>query len=505
MLTTKCPKCEKEVTVPAAATAESRVRCPLCEEEYTLESVFGDLPPLLELLDAPSTNGEAAATLADEPQAEDMTGESDRAGSLGGGMFDFDKGDAKDDDGGIAIADPVETIEKSAAFDFGGDSAPAAAAVGAATATTARKKARPRRKSSPMKMIIGVIIGGLLAGPIAQLFLWWVLPGNWHVEQRDPMGIGRSLKGTAASFLVPSWVKDANSAANAGGQSSEVESTKGGGKRSQDVADGAAGSFPQLGGAHNKDNENDQAANKDDGQNANNDNGESGSDNDGDVAVPDFDPFADGSEAGGSGSNEPDIPPPPIVVDAPVYTSADVGGALTVVNEQIKRFADIEKKLDDTVVARDIKDKFVAAMNKLAEVVTFAEEKSEGQKEFLDEFLAQAGDSPFKRMVLGRAAMERIQQEDREGNGVLLVGTVKDIKEVDGLFETIVAVDAKDEPLVSVYGDRRPGAAFSAGETVMILCAIIDKPAEKIRGYQGAPGPVVWGGYSQVITAAAPE
>ncbi|MFM2095066.1 MAG: hypothetical protein RIS70_2190, partial [Planctomycetota bacterium] len=67
---TQCPRCRDEVRVPPQASAESRVRCPLCQEEFLLGEVLEQLPPLLELLDAP-ISGEAVSGEADAEARSD--------------------------------------------------------------------------------------------------------------------------------------------------------------------------------------------------------------------------------------------------------------------------------------------------------------------------------------------------------------------------------------------------------------------------------------------------
>ena len=509
MLTTSCPKCEKEVTVPSGATGESRVRCPLCSEEYTLEHVFSDLPPLLELLDAPSTNGlhaAAGAAVADDAAvAEPASGEP-------GGMFDFDKpagaagDDTADEEGGIGLADAEQTVPASSGFDFGESSAPATSGGG----TTTSLKSRPRKKSaSPVKAIIGVIIGGLFAIPIAQLTLWY-LPGGWRIEQRDPMEIGQKLSGTFMSFIVPSWVSNpdgeggdnnggdptvtpASSANNSDGASSDGTAPSADGEESSGLGE-------MLGSAHNKNRGNNNRGNGN-GNNRGNNNANNGNGNENNGNGNNSQP-ADGAADGNSSSDgeEPAAAPASPVDGAPTYTASDLADQLKNAREQVDRFDDVTNPQVEPAQRLAIRDDYFAAIAKLAEVTTFASERPEGHLEHVYQMLQKSASTSKKRRIIGVSAMSIIKDEARESGGIILPGKVAEINKRGQLYEAVITVDTADSPPVSVYGKEDPSAAFKVGDTVMILGVIVDKPVDKITGYKGPrDDPVVWGGYSVVV------
>ena len=392
MLTTSCPKCEKEVTVPATATAESRVRCPLCSEEYSLEPVFADMPPLLELLDAPSANG---------AQVADAEADAAEVGEQSGGMFDFDQGEASgggdDAEGDVALADPEETVPKSAGFDFG-ESSSAPSTGGAATAT---RKPRSRKKSSPVKAIIGVIIGGLFAIPIAQLTLWY-LPGGWDIEQRDPMGVGRKLSETFVSFIIPSWVAEPEDADNTAlvdpstptpqtpTDEDEEESGfpavgSGVGDKGNGNGNNSRGGNNQAGGNQNNGNGNANANNANNGNNAE---GNDEPDNGGD---------GNGNEQGSDQSPSP-------VKDAPSFTTAELSAELKLLKDEAQRFAKVSDQEVDFDERRLILKDFYTAAGRLAEAVTFVEGKAGGHREHINPIFSDAAESAEKRALIAMAA-----------------------------------------------------------------------------------------------------
>ena len=493
MLTTSCPKCEKEVTVPSQATAESRVRCPLCSEEYSLEPVFAEMPPLLELLDAPATNGAHTA--------EAETKEDDGEAGESAGMFDFDQGetdgDTAESEGGIGLADPVETEPKSSGFEFGQSSSSSGA--------TTTAKPRPRKKSgSPVKAIIGVIVGGLFAIPIAQLTLWY-LPGGWDIEQRDPMQIGRKLSGTFASFLVPSWVADPNGADNntALVDNSEDESPDAPGSEDDESEPyeepGGLGSLLNQNGTGNKNGNGNGGRGNNGGNNSNSNNPNGGGNNaaDGDEAESGDDNSGSGNQNSGN-----DNPPESRVKDAPSFNTADLSAELTIVKDEVKRFDKVNDQTVDFAERKLIRDDFFKAAGRLAEVVTFVDEKPQGHREHLDEFLTTAANSTEKRRIIGVSANLIIKNKDRDANGIIIAGEVKEFQKRGQLHEAVITLDASGDPPISVYGTEDLSKALKIGDDVMILGVIIDKPVDKIRGFKGPrDDAVIWGGYSHVVPA----
>ncbi len=120
-----CPKCGKQVAVPVGAQPASVMRCPLCRAEYLLEEALANLPPELEIVSSTQPMGE-------------------------------------------------ETEPAPASYDFGF----------IPPETPAPVAARPR---STTRMMLEVIIGGLLAGPIALAIIMWGFGEDpLHVSKKLP-------------------------------------------------------------------------------------------------------------------------------------------------------------------------------------------------------------------------------------------------------------------------------------------------------------------------------
>jgi hypothetical protein len=496
MLTASCPKCAKQVTVPHAARPESRVRCPLCAEEYSLESIFADLPPLLVLLDAPAPNGASGIHEGEarEASASEVSGSSN--------IFDFDereKQDAQvadeDADTAIALADAEEVTPKTHAFDFGGTASPSAAAGGATAPRTTTARPKAKKKASPVKSIIGVIIGGLVALPLAQMILWY-LPGGWGVDQRDPMNIGRNYP-TTFGILAPSWVKD--QAVTPAEEQVSGDPTGGPLKKPpQDAIDnidpeGSSFGREDLNGAltgntkpPKEDDEEESPLIVDDG---------SGS---GEETIPPIDdPVID----------EP-APKKSPVKDAPTFTAADLGSELKAAQAAEGLINTATKADGDGKAKREAAEQYLTTMSQLAKVLTFAAERPTGHMEHVAGMLTNASDTEKKRVILSTLAGIEFGKADRSSDGLIFTGNVREVQQRGKLFETVVEMSTTTKKPISVYTAADPTREsdeedlqrpIAVGDTVVVLGAIIEEPNKNLSGYKGEPDPVIWGGYFHVV------
>ena len=417
MLTTSCPQCEKEVTLPLSAGPESQVRCPLCSHEYSLESVFAELPPLLELLNAEPA-AEATMAAAAAPAAESA------------GMFDLGGGgDSSSDEaeGGFALADAEEHPSTASSFDFGADAAvdrPRGANAGAAPTSRPRR----RKQANPVMEIVKVVLGGVVALPIAQLILWW-LPGDW---KRDPVGLAPSLP-SFVSFLAPESLRnpdgDTDDAATADGQPPGPAKGRppedalanlgaaGGGEFGRNdlnaalLGNGAAGSNPKP-------------DDRPRGRNKPKEEGGGGLQLD--------DPTEPG-DSGSGGGGEPDIgfpgidePLPPDSdpapaeklgpADAPTYDRTKLGDELAEIKNSLGLIdlvfsPDPEIERDDRIAAGNA---FVSDMAGFAHVVTYTDPIPAGYDEHFNAMLAAAGDSEPKRSAISKLGEKRIADAQRK-------------------------------------------------------------------------------------------
>lgn len=154
MTIANCPRCCEQVSVPGHASRDATVQCPLCQEEYLLGEALAQLPPALIVL----------SDMDDAPASEVVNEDEDSWSEL-----NLVTDEAEE----IDLA-PTSIPTSGAAFDFTSK----AAAPGSKATSTIRPSSRARKpKGSPVKSVLSIVIGGLMAFPIAQLILWY-LPGD---------------------------------------------------------------------------------------------------------------------------------------------------------------------------------------------------------------------------------------------------------------------------------------------------------------------------------------
>jgi hypothetical protein len=76
-----CPKCQRQVSIPAGVEAAAAVRCPLCEAEYPLGESLALAPPELIPVVAVAKQ-ESAAEAAEEKELHETPAETDEAAAV---------------------------------------------------------------------------------------------------------------------------------------------------------------------------------------------------------------------------------------------------------------------------------------------------------------------------------------------------------------------------------------------------------------------------------------
>ena len=166
MTISNCPACDEQVTVPHVSS-DAVVQCPLCGEEFSIEAITDQLPPALIVI----SGSELPVA---EPASNDISPESS-----------FPKP-------GQGFKDSSERKSGSSSFSFDEQDAPTRPR----TAASYQPRRAPQKKS-PAKALMGVMLGGLLAGPIAQLILW-------HAFDKDPLGLAEPISRISwLEWLVP--------------------------------------------------------------------------------------------------------------------------------------------------------------------------------------------------------------------------------------------------------------------------------------------------------------
>ncbi|EMI18096.1 hypothetical protein RMSM_04975 [Rhodopirellula maiorica SM1] len=209
MLTCNCPRCGETIGLPTAAVpADATAQCPWCGEIYPASEIIEKLPPMVELISADGqplfldAGDGAAAQLAAAPIASAASGANSFTSSFAPDA-DADQlnetwddnseltieadGDAGFDLDGSLDGDPQrpednfneggqddEMLEFLSSNDSEDESADSAGPLMPMKVKSVPVNTYKRKKSSPIKTLIGVAMGPLVALPLAGGILLWL-------------------------------------------------------------------------------------------------------------------------------------------------------------------------------------------------------------------------------------------------------------------------------------------------------------------------------------------
>jgi hypothetical protein len=120
----------------------------------------------------------------------------------------------------------------------------------------------------------------------------------------------------------------------------------------------------------------------------------------------------------------------------------------------------------------------------------------------LRETLSQAANEPVKLNSIGALAARKLDAAEGDP-GILLAGTVKDLKAAGGHFETTLEL-ARDKRLVTVISSKNPQDSYKIDDQVLILGSVVRVPKENLPGYKGDAEVVVKSGHAMVLPAPKP-
>ena len=178
--------------MPDSGEEDWVVRCPLCSAEYSLAEVLGQRPPALQIVksktaaETPSTDFENRAE--PNPFAKFQVGQGvDRDLA----NFQLDTGEPQPVSDSYVPA--VDSMDTSSAKSSESQSAEPR------RRTSMRRESR-RAEKNPLLEFTKIVLGGLLALPVAQLIFWWGV-------KTDPIKLGPKVS-KIAPFVVPAQFHD---------------------------------------------------------------------------------------------------------------------------------------------------------------------------------------------------------------------------------------------------------------------------------------------------------
>jgi len=430
MAAATCPRCDEAVTVPAGVQPETRVACPLCQEELTGEDFIGQLPPALVLLDAP------AEIVTEDPSMDDD--------------FDPDRpfGEVREAKGGAAVVTRVRR---------------------AGSAGT-------RKKSGGARQIISIILGGMLALPIAQMILWQL--------NRDPVGM-------ADSFENVRWMHWAMPA----------KSKKKWAQKKKPDEEGKDTSTSERPPGRQR-------------SQLSNPSGDSVNGPDMVVDLNDLEREQAGTDLPtegppGSTPNVPAPEPEPLtesawISDAPLFGAAILKPMLNQTRQENKEW-DARPEDLEPAARRRLDEGFYAILAQMGLGITFSDAMDSEAREIADEIgqliTSFRNNEEKLRLIAEHGQFKFSFPRERDGlRGIALYGTITSIDENEPYFETTLVIQGEKEATdVVVISRGDPAPQLKPGQQVVILGAAILNPSQNINGYQGDAEQLVIGGYPVVL------
>ncbi|MGD0900865.1 MAG: hypothetical protein ABR915_23785, partial [Thermoguttaceae bacterium] len=220
-LTSSCPQCQKQVTVPDGAAGDAIVRCPLCDAQYPLSEAMALAPPMLIVVTPAAVPAGAAAVesgLGVAVEAAPMPGEA----ALAAPIAPLDPWQmVEEEEAADGNGEPIPFAEEEAAeleggekIDFAaitGRAPPAEGAEGAIPAPPLKKR-RKKREITPLGMVARIVGMGVaavlgLAGAFLLGSYFKADVDKLHLFHRGPNG----QQGVAAAW-ASLWAKQGSSA-----------------------------------------------------------------------------------------------------------------------------------------------------------------------------------------------------------------------------------------------------------------------------------------------------
>jgi len=463
MTAATCPRCKEAVTVPSGVLSETRVACPLCQEELTGKDFIGQLPPALVLLDAP-------AAVEIETQAI-----SDRTDT-----FDSDNpfGDVREAKGGAGVVTRVAQTHLQGR----------------------RASSDEKRGKGSARQIISIVLGGMLALPIAQLILWKL--------DRDPVNLADKFQNVRwMHWAMPKHKK----ARWPGIQEEEEEDNEG--------KDTSTSGLPGIQEEEEEDNEGKDTSTS--GLKTSPGTPQVESSRVGDN-LPDRREIVDLNDLErGTGNSQParlpgaSVPEPePVdepgwISDAPVFGAMILQPMLNQTRMAIKEWEDQPDELE-AAERRRLDEGFYAMLAQLGLGITFADEADPEAQALVNEtaqLLTSFRGNEKKLRLITEYGLFKYNLSQEGLRGIALFGTITAIEKKDPYFEVTLRVETEDEStdlVVISRGDPRelpvrPISQLKPGQQVLILGTALLDPSGNINGYQGDAEQLVIGGYPVVI------
>ncbi len=471
----KCPKCQRAITVPDGIVPDASVRCPICEEEYPLSEALAEAPPALIPVGG---SGDSDVLGAEMPGTA--------AAKVGAG--DAADGEAAADqqspDLGYALKRSAEGVtEEPIDFDLDGEETAEGQGPGMGIATTVARPAKKKKKKSKgvVRIMAEVIIGGFggvflmyyglnfFTGNKDHDFLNIYLPGVPHTYDHWPgSGIPTEDESQAPEESpAPAPTKVAvNTGVSEPTPPSATPRTTPPAKRKPKGGRLRDGGHPlnRIDASH---------------------------------------------RTMASLLEEPDDLPPPMEVPkglkladrGPPPLAEDYLGPADPLPVTSKELGDALKKANEWVIAEDtglMDNDAYEKFRQLGELVTFVrgwpdDTSVESRKHAVEKVLEKLGTTADQPEKIGELADAFLKGGPGNQDGILLSGKVGPVGEKSGVCAAMVYITGQESKIFVMSHEKLP---FDKGNNVVVLGTIVMDPAIDITGLseplEWDKGMVVW-------------
>ncbi|HEV3338876.1 MAG TPA: hypothetical protein VG125_00920 [Pirellulales bacterium] len=143
----------------------------------------------------------------------------------------------------------------------------------------------------------------------------------------------------------------------------------------------------------------------------------------------------------------------------------------------------------------------------LAEAVTFVQfdeddPRRDECREAAEAIALAVGAQRERTETAGRLAGQRLDNSQRQSNGILLAGTVLRAEHEGDLFAIHLMLFGCGKP-VTLISRQPPDPPVERRDRLVVLGSIIDSPRDNLAGYAGELPQVVWGGLPLKLASAA--
>ena len=515
-----CPKCADSVVLPSRAGQRARVRCPLCQEEFPLAEVLNKMPPALVVVDDPdaATATVAAAGRGASP-APVVLRERDglRTNHLAAGEE----------------APPPFIESESDGGGFGPLSFETAAGAPAASARRRRRPAAPARRKpkSPLAEGAKIVLGGVAGLLIAQVILWWVGSAKeWPSKRADISGMAPQVA-RYVPWIVPERYRLEKPSGAAGPTETGGSATALGSGAvpprelptrtfTNPTEDAGAGGEARTSSAKTRKPAKSQVPGGPDALGADVrapdpfDIAASPTKPETDLTTvpePDIDPLADLKLDSDMSPDDQAVADPALkpvepakeesagepkqaavpALNLPQTTAAELRSAV----DEARRVVEALKAAPASD-SRSLLGQTYSALAKLGHTAACCSPSGGAELQTAAEWLESATAEVPQFTILGTAAGRWLTKADRDNDGVLLVGTVKQVRQQGGYRVTELVIPGRDGTL-AVYRDAASGDSYPPDTQLVVLGAIIADPAKILAGYEGDGDVVVWEGLAK--------